>query len=399
MRGKRAPVHTLLDDPSQPAIELITSRDGLSLVGRRQRLEVEEERRSAQVVENDVHEGDDARAYVFPAMWAGESTLFMAFNRGKRSVVLDLSAAAGRAALADLARRADVLIENFRPGVMARLGLDYATLAALNPRLVYCSVSGFGDAGPLAQAGANDLVAQAASGLMALNPAPDGRPQKVAPAVVDLFTATNAVVAILAALRERDATGRGRHVTTSLFECGLALLSYFATGAFAERAAGRASDMAAQARATITVPNQAFRCADGWIVVACSNDAMFRRLAAGLDRPALADDARFRTNADRTAHRAALIALLDDAFSRDTRTAWTERLGAQKVSVAAVMTPEEALDSPQAASLDIVRAPAHPRLAQYRTVAAPFRLDGERPLAELPPPALGGRTLQEGSSR
>ena len=333
--------------------------------------------------------GDDARDYVFPATWGDQSVMFMSFNRGKRSVVLDLAGADDRGAFLAFARSADVLIENFRPGVMDRLGLGYDALNAANPRLIYCSVSGFGNDGPQAQAGANDLVAQASCGLMALNASADGRPRKIAPAAVDLFTGANAVIAILAALRERDRTGRGAPVTTSLFECGVSMLSYFATGAFAERAGGRDSNMSAQASATITVPNQAFRCKDGWIVVACSNDAMWRRLAEGLGRPALATDARFATNAERTHNMSELIGMLDEIFAADTRGAWAERLSAAKVSVAAALTPEEAIDSPQAQSLGLVAPSRHAHIARFRMLATPFRIDGSRPVSEWAPPELG----------
>jgi crotonobetainyl-CoA:carnitine CoA-transferase CaiB-like acyl-CoA transferase len=333
--------------------------------------------------------GDDARGYVFPSTWRGESTMFLSFNRGKRSVVLDLDDAGDRAAIETLLGDADVLVENFRPGVMERLGLGWDALSARFPRLVMCSVSGFGADGPAAETGANDLVAQASCGLMALNAGDDGRPRKVAPAVVDLFTAANAALAIVAALRARDASGRGSRVTTSLFECGVALQSYFATGAFAERAAGRTPDMSAAASATVTVPNQAFRCRDGWIVVACSNDAMFARLATALDAPALAADARFATNAARTAHRDALVSRLDAAFAEGTREVWVARLGANKVSVSGVMKPEEALAHPQAAHLGMAATSPHARIDGLRTPAVPFSIDGVRPQAPIGPPLLG----------
>jgi len=333
--------------------------------------------------------GDDARGYVFPSTWSGESTMFLSFNRGKRSVVLDLDEAGDRSAFQALLAETDVLLENFRPGVMERLGLGWDALSARCPRLVMCSVSGFGADGPAAGTGANDLVAQASCGLMALNAGDDGRPRKVAPAVVDLFTAVNAALAIVAALRARDASGRGSRVTTSLFECGVALQSYFATGAFAELAAGRTPDMAAAASATVTVPNQAFRCGDGWIVVACSNDAMFARLAAALADPTLATDARFATNAARTVHRDALVARLDAAFAADARDAWVARLEAHKVSASGVLRPEEALAHPQAVHLGLAAASAHTRIDGLRTPAVPFSIDGVRPCAPMGPPLLG----------
>lgn len=333
--------------------------------------------------------GDDARSYVFPATWNGLSTMFLSFNRGKRSVELDVATESGCAMARTLAASADVLIENFRPGVMDRLSLGYDALAQANPRLVFCSISGFGQNGPLAQVGANDLVAQASCGLMGINATADARPQKVAPAVVDLFTGVNAAFAILAALRQRDATGQGTHITTSLFECGISMLSYFATSSFAEQTAGPQTGVAPEASASITVPNQSFRCSDGWIVVACSNESMWRRLTQAVGRPGLADDARFANNLERTRNKDALIQILDELFLGGSREHWISRLTAAKVSVSAALSVAEALAHPQVASLNLVTAPAHSGIPDFRMLSTPFRFGGARPVSPLPPPELG----------
>ena len=328
--------------------------------------------------------GDDARQYSFPAMWCGTSAMYLSFNRGKRSVALDLDDPGERAAAADLVATADVLIENFRPGVMARLGLGYETLAKCHPELVYCSISGFGEEGPLAQAGANDLVAQASCGLMSLNAQDGGRPEKVAPAIVDLYTGVNAALAILAALRQRESTGRGTRVSTSLFECGMSMLSYFATSQFAP---GQ-SETEPELGGSITVPNQSFKASDGWLVLACSNEAMWQRLCRAIGREVLAADSRFATNLDRTHNKQALVTILDEVFAGDTRAGWAARLEAAKVSSSAVLTVAEVLAHAQAESLGMVVPIPHPQIEGFRMLRAPFRFEGQALVAQPAPPGL-----------
>lgn len=328
--------------------------------------------------------GDEARQYSFPAMWSGTSAMYLSFNRGKRSVALDLDDARDRDAAGELVATADVLIENFRPGVMARLGLGYETLAERHPELVYCSISGFGDEGPLAQAGANDLVAQASCGLMSLNAQEGGRPEKVAPAVVDLYTGVNAALAIVAALRQRESTGRGTRVSTSLFECGISMLSYFATSQFAPDQDEAEQDLGA----SITVPNQSFKASDGWMVLACSNEPMWQRLCHAIGREKLAADPRFATNLDRTHNKPALVAILDDVFAGDTRAGWAVRLEAAKVSSSAVLTVAEVLAHPQAESLGMVVPIAHAQIEGFCMLRTPFRFQDQALVAQAAPPRL-----------
>ena len=279
---------------------------------------------------------------------------------------------------------ADVLIENFRPGVMDRLGLGYEALAERRPKLVYCSISGFGEEGPLAQAGANDLVAQASCGLMSLNAQDGGRPEKVAPAIVDLYTGVNAALAILAALRQRESTGRGTRVSTSLFECGMSMLSYFATSQFAPGQCATEPVIGG----SITVPNQSFKASDGWLVLACSNEPMWQRLCRAIGRAELAADSRFATNLDRTYNKQALIAILDGELAGDTRAGWAARLETAKVSSSAVLTVAEVLAHPQAESLGMVVPITHARIKGFRTLRAPFRFDGHALVANAAPPGL-----------
>lgn len=332
--------------------------------------------------------GDDAREYVFPPMLDGLSTIFLSFNRGKRSVLLDLREPRQLQALEGWLAQCDVLIENFRPGVMQRLGLDAHSLAVRHPRLIYCSISGFGEVGPLAQAGANDLVAQASTGMMSLNAPGGARPEKVAPAVIDLHTGMHAVVGVMAALLRRARTGRGGHVSTSLFECGTALLSYFATYGLGARAALDLTDPAA----SVTVPNQAFRAADGWMVVACSNEPMWQRLCQSMGRPELARDDRFATNALRTQHKDALVRELDTLFAAQSRQEWASRLGASSVSCAPVLTLDEVLAHPQGEALGLFHSLQRPGRMPLRVTRLPLRIDGQAFCNPLAPPDLGAHT-------
>ena len=327
--------------------------------------------------------GDDARQYSFPALWHGTGTMYLSFNRGKRSIALDLDDEADRRLAWQLIGQCDVLIENFRPGVMDKLGLGFDAVHASNPGLVYCSISGVGQDGPLAHAGANDLVAQASTGVMSLNQQEDGRPQKVVPAMVDMFTGLNAAVAIIAAIHERSRTHKGAHITTSLFECGISMLSYFATSHFAPP---QVHDK--EQGASITVPNQSFRASDGWMVVACSNEPMWQRLCEAIGKPQLRDDPRYATNLDRTRHQKTLIPLLEEVFVTATRAQWAQRLDAAKTSNSSVLSVDEVLAHPQTKSLGMIVPMAHPQIDGFKMLRAPVRFDGKALTSNLPPPAL-----------
>jgi len=330
--------------------------------------------------------GDDARQYSFPALWGTTGTLYLSFNRGKRSIALDLEQESDRAIARQLIARADVLVENFRPDVMTKVSLGCEAMREMNPRLVYCSISGFGEKGPLAMAGANDLVAQASCGVMSLNPRADGRPEKVVPAMVDMFTGLNAALAIVAALHERTSTGVGTKVDTSLFESGISMLSYFATTHFAP--APPRDENAEDLGASITVPNQTFRASDGWMAIACSNEPMWRRLCDAMDMPQLCGDPRYATNFDRTRHQATLIPTLEEGFARRTRADWARRLEQAKVSHSSVLSVAEVLAHPQTEALGMVVPIAHAQLEGFRMVRAPLRIGGRAMAAMVPPPGL-----------
>jgi crotonobetainyl-CoA:carnitine CoA-transferase CaiB-like acyl-CoA transferase len=272
----------------------------------------------AEVVKVESPEGDDTRRWGPPFVERdGESAAayFHACNRGKRSVIADFSTPLGQAKVRDLAAGADVVIENFKAGGLARHGLDHAALCALNPRLIYCSITGFGQTGPYAARAGYDFIIQGMSGLMSVTGEPSGQPQKVGVAVTDIFTGVYAAVAILAALHQRQRTGRGQHIDMALMDVAVGIM---ANQAMNYLVGGTPPQRMGNAHPNI-VPYQVFDCADGHVILAVGNDGQFARLCGLLGLPALADDPAFRTNPDRLAHRDRLIPLLTAATRTRTR--------------------------------------------------------------------------------
>ena len=263
----------------------------------------------AEVIKVEAPEGDDTRRWGPPFIeHEGEraAAYFHATNRGKRSVTADFRTPEGQAKVRELIADADVVIENFKVGGLAKYGLDYASLVGLNPRLVYCSVTGFGQTGPYAHRAGYDYIIQGMSGLMSVTGEPDAQPQKVGVAVVDIFTGVYSVVGILAALNQRNATGRGQHVDMALFDVATTVM---ANQAMNYLATGKAPSRLGNAHPNL-VPYAVFDCADGWIIIATGNDGQYRRLCAVLGLPALADAPAYASNADRIANREALSAAL-----------------------------------------------------------------------------------------
>lgn len=269
--------------------------------------------------------GDDTRHWG-PPWVADSSSYFACANRGKYSVALDLADPGDAAAARELARRADVLVQNFRPGSLDAAGLDYPAVAAANPRIVYCSVTGFGPGAGAGRPG-YDFIVQAVGGLMSITGDPDGEPHKVGVAVVDVLTGKDATIGILAALAARERTGRGEHVQVDLLSSLLGGLANQATGYLAT---GRAPGRMGNEHPSIA-PYETVHCADGLLAVACGNDAQFARLAAALDCPALAADPRFATNPARVAHRPAMIAALEAVTTTAGAAEWEQRLTAAGV--------------------------------------------------------------------
>jgi crotonobetainyl-CoA:carnitine CoA-transferase CaiB-like acyl-CoA transferase len=303
----------------------------------------------ADVIKIESPDGDDTRAWTPPVDAAGQSTYFGAVNRNKRSIVCDLRTADGLAKARAIAASADVVVENFRPGVMERYGLDASTLQAANPGLVYCSISGFGREQGAALAG-YDLLVQAVGGLMSITGHPETAPTKVGVAVVDVLTGLNALSGILLALRERDRTGLGQRVDVDLLTSLLAGLTNQASSTLAT---GIAPERLGNAHPSIA-PYEVFEASDRELVVAVGNDRQFRSFATILEVPELADDTRFATNASRVAHRTELRETINDALGVGTAAHWASACAATGVPAGLVNNVAEAFDFAASLGLDAV---------------------------------------------
>lgn len=339
----------------------------------------------ADVVKIESPAGDDTRAWRPPVDATGESTYFAAVNRNKRSVVCDLRTPEGLAAARHLALTADVLVENFRPGVMERFGLDEAGLRAENPGLVYCSITGFGR-GEGAELPGYDLLVQAVGGLMSITGAPEGEPSKVGVALVDVLTGLNALSGILLALRRRDETGRGSRVDVDLLGSLLAALTNQASSTLAT---GRAPGRLGNAHPSIA-PYELFRAADRELVVAVGNDRQFAAFAEVLGRPGLARDERFATNESRVGHRAELRAALEPLLAARPAGEWVAAFTEARVPAGLVNSVAEAFAFAAALGLEPTATTTDPATGRTSTQpATPIRLDAAPAVHRTPPPLLG----------
>ena len=329
--------------------------------------------------------GDDTRSWGPPFAPDGAAAYFHSCNRGKASVAVDLTSAEGQAQIRALARDADVLIENFKVGALAGYGLDYPALSALNPRLVYCSITGFGQDGPYADRPGYDFIIQGMGGIMDLTGDPAGEPQKIGVAFADLFTGLYASTAIVAALRGREATGRGCHIDIALLDSQVAVL---ANQAMNYLVSGEVPHRLGNAHPNV-VPYQTFAAADGFLIIAVGNDAQFRRFCALLGHGALGDDARFATNADRVGNRGALIALLSPLIAGYRRDALLESLAAAGIPAGPINDVAQVFADPHvvARGMKIERG-------GLSGVASPIVIDGKRQVSDRPSPALGGRPTE-----
>ncbi|MFC3998687.1 CaiB/BaiF CoA transferase family protein [Nocardiopsis sediminis] len=344
-------------------------------------------------VEHPGH-GDDTRAWGPPSA-GGEAAYYLAVNRGKRSLAVDVKDPDGLAAVQDLCAGADVVLQNFRPGVIERLGLDHAAVARRNPAVVYCSITGFGPGHSPEGRPGFDLIMQAESGLMAVTGDLGGPPAKVGVAITDVLTGLNAAVAVLGALVRARATGRGEHVTVSLINSALSGLVNVAQNALVT---GEEPGRFGNAHASI-VPYQAFPAADSEIVIAAGNDTLYRRLCQVLERPDLAADPRFATNPDRVAHRDELVGEITATLRTRTAAAWTALLLDAGVPVGRVRGVLDAVRTAEAAGDDVLLASDHPLAGRLETVRAGFRMDSADPAGPAgapaaPPPLLGQHTAR-----
>ncbi len=344
-------------------------------------------------------EGDDSRRLGPPFLRGDdgqptkESGFFLSANRNKRSITVDLSKPEGQAVIRTIAADCDVLIENYKVGDLARHGLDAPTLRALNPRLVYCSITGFGQTGPYAQRAGYDSIFQGMGGLMAITGHPDsqpgGGPQKVGLIVSDLMAGMYASVAILAALEHRDAvSGEGQTIDLALLDAQVAALSHAAMGHLVSGEPlarwGTASPTAA--------PSQMYRCADGAIMLVVGNNAQFTRLVQAMGLPELAQDPRFSVNPERVRHRAELNALIEPVFASRPRQHWVERLAEAGVPCGPVNELAEVFQDPQVRARGMVVRRPHPKRSDLPMLANPIRLSGTPIQYRRPAPLLGEHT-------
>jgi formyl-CoA transferase/CoA:oxalate CoA-transferase len=331
--------------------------------------------------------GDDTRAWG-PPFINGESAYFLSINRNKESIALDLKHASSRRAVDALLARADVVVENFRPGTLDRLGWGYAEVAARHPRIVYCSISGFGQTGPRHLEAGYDAMMQGEAGLMSITGPADGPPYRLGVAIADIATGMFAVQGILAALYAREKTGRGQLVDIAMLDSVTAVLTYqasiaFATGATPTRMGNRHPSIA---------PYDTFAAADGEFVLSVGNDDQFGRLARVLGRPEMASDARFVTNADRVRDYDVLRRELTQLFSSWRRADLLNALSDVGVPVSAVRTVTEALADPQVAAREMIVPLEHAVAGPIRVLGTPLKFSDTPASIRLPPPALGQHT-------
>ncbi|MGB8944782.1 MAG: CoA transferase [Streptomyces sp.] len=328
--------------------------------------------------------GDPTRAWG-PPFNGPDATYYLAANRNKRSVTLDLKSPEGQDAVHRMLADADVMVENFRPGSSLAGVFDYRTLSERYPRLVLLHISAFGDTGPLRDEPGYDMVAQASAGLMSLTGEPEGPPVKAGYAMGDLGAALFGLIGVTSALVERERTGRGQYVTTSLYESQLALHINWATGYFAT---GERPTRLGSGHPSL-VPYQAYAAADGYFVIAVGSDGLFRRLSESLGHPEWAGDPRFATNRARVTHRRALNAKLEAVLVDETVAHWCALLKPRGVPVAPIRTLDEVYDCPQTKALGMVQKVDHPDVGPLQQVAFPVSFRGERPAVRTAPPTLG----------
>lgn len=342
--------------------------------------------------------GDDTRAWGPPyapdaeGKPTSEAAYYMSANRGKRSVTVDIASPGGQALLRELVLQCDVVLENFKVGHLARYGLDYASLKALKPDLVYCSITGFGQDGPYAHRAGYDFLVQGMGGLMSVtgerDELPGGGPQKVGVALTDLMTGMYATVAILAALTHRDRTGEGQHIDMSLLDTQVAMLANIGSSYLNS---GKRPRRWGNAHASI-VPYQTFACLDGHIIVTAGNDGQYRKFVEAGGRPELAHDARFATNPLRVQNRDALVPLLAEMVMEKRRDEWIALLEAQGVPCGPINELDEVFADEQVRARGMEIALPHPEAGTVKLVRSPMKLSATPATSDMAPPLLGQHT-------
>jgi crotonobetainyl-CoA:carnitine CoA-transferase CaiB-like acyl-CoA transferase len=330
--------------------------------------------------------GDDTRTW--PPFVRGEATYFLSVNRSKKSFTLNLKTPEGQGILRQLIRRSDVLLENFRPGAMDRLGFGYEALRRTHPRLIYCSISGFGESGPEASRPGYDLIVQGESGLMDLTGFPDGPPVKVGTSIADLVAGMAAAHGVVLALYARQKTGKGQKVEVAMLDVMASLLTYqagiyFATGQRPTRRGNQHPSI---------VPYEVFKAADAYLTVGVANNSLWERFCRALGRLELARDPRFATEAQRVAHRGVLIPLLDELLAARPAAEWLERLEKGGVPAGRIKTVAEVCESPHLKERGMIVSLPHPKAGTLTVFGVPTRLRATPAAVAEPPPLLGQHT-------
>jgi formyl-CoA transferase len=344
----------------------------------------------ADVIKIESPEGDETRGWgpPFAGPASGESVYYLCVNRNKRGMVVNFKTDAGRAIIRELAQQSDVLVENLRPGTLSRFALDYGYLSAINPQLIYCSITGFGQTGPLRDKPGYDFMIQAMGGLMSITGEPEGEPMKVGVAVADLFAGQNAVIAILAALQARIHTGRGQHLDISLFDSQVGMLANVASNYLIS---GNLPKRYGNSHANI-VPYQSFQASEGWFVLAVGNDKQFERLCQVIGKLELVNVGRFKKNSERVKNRDELISILKPIFLQRTATEWLSMLEVTGIPCGPINNFEQVFSMPQVEAREMLINMEHSEIGDLKLVGSPLKFSETPVDYKLPPPRLGEYT-------
>jgi len=341
----------------------------------------------ADVIKVEPPEGDETRAWG-PPFAEGESAYYLCVNRNKRGIVINLKSDEGKKILRDLALQSDVLVENFRPGTLEKFGLDFETLHELNPKLIYCSITGFGQTGSMRDKPGYDFMIQALGGLMSISGEPEGEPMKTGVAVVDLFAGQNAIIAILAALQARTLTGQGQRLDIALFDSQLGWLANVASNYLIS---GKLPKRYGNAHANI-VPYQSFQASDGWFAIAVGNDRQFARLCGVIGNSELELDPRFLRNSDRVENREILIPLLVSIFKTASVAEWLKKLDEAEIPCGAINNFEQVFSMPNVKEREMLVTMHHPAVGELPLVGSPLKMSDTPVEYRLPPPLMGEHT-------
>jgi len=343
----------------------------------------------ADVIKVEPPEGDETRGWG-PPFAEGESAYYLCVNRNKRGIVINLKTDEGKKILRDLALRSDVLVENFRPGTLKKFGLDFETLRELNPKLIYCSITGFGQTGSMKDKPGYDFMIQALGGLMSISGEPEGEPMKTGVAVVDLFAGQNAIIAILAALQARTLTGRGQQLDIALFDSQLGWLANVASNYLIS---GKLPKRHGNAHANI-VPYQSFQAVDGWFAIAVGNDRQFSRLCDLIGKPEFAADEKFATNSARVQNRAEIIPLLAEIFKAAPVSDWLMKLDEAEIPCGPIQNFEQVFAMPVVGEREMLVKMEHPTIGELPLVGSPLKMSDTPVEFRLPPPLMGQHTKE-----